>query len=199
MGRPKKEDRQDPRYVPGAPDWDDLERWEGFDFEAHFEAVGRGEKSDDDHVLMVLRCYAIHGLDAPVSVLGEIHAGILAVLTEGVTWQEAFPLPWMPAPTAEEIHSAADLRRFKIGSAMYDRLGDFPPPPGAVNAALDQVMAQFGASRRDVQRAWKEFRERMWITSQRTGVKAEPDTPEPTNNLANDPFGIAPKRSDRKT
>jgi len=134
-------------------------------------------------------------------VMSEIHSRISGVITEGLTWPEAFPLPWMPAPTLDEIQTVAEQRQWEIGSAMYERLGDGVPPPGAVAAAIEQVRNIFGTSDEDrpsvrtVQRAWAWYRKRFWIPQQRTGVKAEPDadTAAPV-----DPFGLAPQRGDRK-
>ncbi|MGF6295498.1 hypothetical protein [Paraburkholderia youngii] len=169
MGRRRKEDRADPRVVPGAPDRDWLERWHGFDFAAHFAAVDRGEKPDDDHVMMLLLYSVQQGPDTPMWVRAEINDRFMAVLSEGVTWEVAFPLPWLPEPTADEIHTADELRRYDIAGEVYALVmtrgpaGNPDDKPLGIDEAIDQVAGRRDLSVRTVERAWKELRERLGI------------------------------------
>lgn len=162
MGRPPKSERLDPHWDHRA-DTDWLDAQFDFDFAAHFEAVRRGEESDADHSALVLAWLCRDGWQGvPQWVLGEVNSGLVNVL-RGRAWNAEFPLPWNPEPRPEETkEQAIELRRFLLARQVQDRLSEGYALYDA--QACKQVAAQSGVDKQQVERAWREYRERFWIS-----------------------------------
>ncbi|MPW04855.1 hypothetical protein GCT19_04185 [Paraburkholderia sp. CNPSo 3155] len=159
MGRKPKEERPDPRWAARADD-QLIEDLFDFDFGPHMDAVRRGKRDDDDYTFKLLVWFARDRENMPEWALEEIRLRFLSVL-RGASWREAFPLPWLPAPTDDEIRSHTENKKLKVGWAVYRVLCDNPKMSVAKAAA--QVCEAFGVEPHYGEVAYKELRDRFWI------------------------------------
>jgi len=161
MGRPKNDDRPDPRFEPVA-DYD-LDDWLEFDFAEYFEAVQEGRISrgtNEEHTHMVLRCFAIWGGASPAYVLEELRQRMENVLG-GDAWSFAFPLPGRPGPTPKEILPRSTLDLAQLGAAVVRLLTE--DDTLTISAAQERVSEETGEDLRKVQRGWKYVRDELKI------------------------------------
>jgi hypothetical protein len=171
MARPSKADRIDPRWEAGGMDADDVEQHlDTFDFPAYFAAVLRGEQKDPGAGMSLLFfCQVLARGQTPPPWLATFMLNGLRSVLEGMTWQEAFPLPGRGRFTAEELHTPADLRRFELASHVYCLVNDCPPMPSRL--AIAHVAEHRSASVKLVEAAWLEQRRRLGISPTKTTNK----------------------------
>lgn len=161
MGRPRNDDKPDPRFEPVA-DYD-LDDWLEFDFDEYFDAVLGGRKpfgTSEEHTHMVLRCFAIHGDASPVYVREEVRRRLENVLA-GDAWRFAFPLLGRPGPTLKEIMPRSTLDLAHLGAAVVKLLRE--DDTLKIGAAQERVSEETGEDLRKVQRGWKYIRDELKI------------------------------------